>query len=138
MVRAVKETMKIGEFAKAAGVGIETIRYYERRNLIDQPPKTEHFRRYSKQHLEQLKFIKKAQRMGFSLNEIQNLLENTSNPPIACKILMKQTELKIELIEKQIESLKTIKKQLVNVTLGCENKGSITKCSVLNLIDQIK
>lgn len=69
------ETLTIGQLAKNAGVNIETIRYYERRGLIPEPPRRESgYRQYSPEFVTRIQFIKRAQELGFSLNEIAELL----------------------------------------------------------------
>ena len=68
--------LKIGQVAKGAGVGVETIRFYERRGLIDDPPRTgSGYREYSEEAVSRIRFIRRASELGFSLNEIQELLE---------------------------------------------------------------
>ncbi len=72
--------MKIGQVAKQAGVGVETIRFYERKGLLAQPPRTYGgFREYSKEAVAKIRFIKRAKDLGFSLSEIAELQGITSN-----------------------------------------------------------
>jgi MerR family mercuric resistance operon transcriptional regulator len=67
--------MTIGELARQAGVGVETVRYYQRRNLISEPPRrTRGFREYTEETLRTLRFIRRAKGLGFTLKEIQQLL----------------------------------------------------------------
>src|SRR4051812_25214325 len=67
--------LTIGKLAAAAGVNVETIRYYERRGLLTQPSSNGGYRRYDNTHMERLAFIRRAQSMGFSLDEIAELLQ---------------------------------------------------------------
>ena len=67
--------LTIGKLAKEVNIGVETVRYYQRKGLIDVPNKTEGYRKYSQEDLRRLKFIKEAQKAGFTLNEIKELLE---------------------------------------------------------------
>jgi len=68
-------TMTIGALAKAAGVGVETVRFYERKGIITQPPKTAGFRYYSEEDTKRIRLVKKLQEIGFTLDEIKAFLE---------------------------------------------------------------
>ena len=72
-------TMTIGKAAREAGVNIETVRFYERRSLIEQPPKG-NYRVYSPEQVARIRFIKEAQQIGFSLSEIGDLLALRADP----------------------------------------------------------
>ena len=70
-----RSTLTIGQVASQAGVNLQTVRYYQRRNLIAQPPKPAWgYRRYAANTVERIRFIKRAQGLGFSLDEIRELL----------------------------------------------------------------
>lgn len=75
------EDLTIGELARAGGVGVETIRYYERRGLIPKPPRNDSgYRQYGDEDVDRIRFIKRAQRLGFTLNEIERLLRLRARP----------------------------------------------------------
>jgi MerR family mercuric resistance operon transcriptional regulator len=71
--------MTIGKLAAAGGVGVETVRYYQRRGLLDQPMRDREIRRYGVEDVRRLKFIKQAQAAGFTLEEIKELLDLDAN-----------------------------------------------------------
>ena len=79
MALEAKSRRTIGLAAKEAGLGVETVRFYERKGLIVQPPKISGFRHYSESDVKMLKFIRKAKTLGFSLDAIKELLEYTRN-----------------------------------------------------------
>ena len=75
------EHLTIGELARAGGVGVETIRYYERRGLIPEPPRNDSgYRQYGDDDIDRIRFIKRAQGLGFTLNEVERLLELRARP----------------------------------------------------------
>src|ERR1700688_2344405 len=78
------QTMTIGKAAHEAGVNIETIRFYERRGLIERPPKGNGYRVYSPEEVARIRFIKEAQQIGFSLSEIGDLLSLRADPAADC------------------------------------------------------
>ena len=78
--------MRIGKLAEKAGVGVETVRFYERRGLIDQPlkPQSYGFRSYPKELVQRIRFIRHAQTLGFTLTEIEELLALRTDPATDC------------------------------------------------------
>ncbi|MYJ54152.1 MAG: MerR family transcriptional regulator, partial [Nitrospira sp. SB0672_bin_25] len=75
MKKTDKELMTIGTLAKAAGVGVETVRFYHRRGLLEKPTRTSGFRKYSESDVQTIKFVKRVQGLGFSLKDAQDLLD---------------------------------------------------------------
>ena len=69
-----KNNLSIGKLAQAADVGVETVRYYQRRGLLETPSDKDGMRRYAEGHVDRLRFIKRAQTVGFTLEEIADLL----------------------------------------------------------------
>jgi len=101
-----KSSLTIGHLAKAAGVNIETVRHYQRQDLIIEPKKPERgFRHYSSSTIDRILFIKRAQRLGFSLKEVHQLLSLGSQHCDDIQILASE---KRELIQQQIEGLMAI------------------------------
>lgn len=94
--------LTIGQLAKRAGVNIETIRYYERRGLIPEPPRNKSgHREYSLGEVKRTEFIKRSQALGFSLKEISELLSLRMEPGTTCADVKARVETKIEDIEKK-------------------------------------
>jgi MerR family mercuric resistance operon transcriptional regulator len=100
----------IGKLAKQAGVGVETVRYYQKRGLMQQPTKPKHSHRtYSVKALARLRFIKRAQVVGFTLREIATLLALGKNH---CAVARSLAEDKLRTIDEQIGSLRTTRRKL--------------------------
>lgn len=102
--------MKANEVTKLTGVGKDTLRYYEKIGLISTPPRnTNGYRDYPNSCLEELKFIKMAQSVGFTLNEIKPAIPFLANPKPGCPLLTKAMVDQIERIEEKIVELETSK-----------------------------
>lgn len=122
---------RIGELAEHAGVGVETIRFYERKGLIRQPRKAEGFRKYPEDDVARIKFIKRAQTLGFQLKEIQDLLKWDRPGRISCSSLEKKLAAKVDEIDQKVEDLKRIKKSLIELQGCCqEDDFSNRECSI--------
>ena len=104
------ESMTIGNLARAAGVNVETIRYYQRIGLVDEPNKPpQGYRRYPASIIDRIQFIKRAKDLGFTLNEITELLSlNDGN----CEEARTIAEHKREIIQRRIEDLNAMESAL--------------------------
>ena len=130
------ESMTIGEVAKGAAVGVETVRFYEREGLIKQPPRRESgYRAYPAETVDRVRFIKRAKELGFSLKEIGDLLALRLAPGATCGQIKRRAEAKIEDIEDRIRSLNRMKGALRNLTAACEGKGAVSECPILDALD---
>lgn len=120
-----------GALAKAAAVNIETIRYYERSGLLKQPPRTPSgYRQYSAETVRRIRFIKRAQQLGFTLVEIRTLLALQFETHLTCDDFRQQAEAKITEIEKKIASLVAMKDDLLSLVMQCE-VGTSEMCTAL-------
>lgn len=125
--------LTIGKVAKQAHVNIETIRYYERVGLIDEPPRSESgYRLFSEDVVQRISFIKKAQDLGFKLNEIKTLLSMSENGNYDCYEAQQFALQKISEIESKIVALNEIKAVLYDLTKKCPGHGSIGNCPIMN------
>ncbi len=125
--------LTIGKLAKASDVGVETIRFYEKKGLIIQPRKVGGFRYYSKDLVDRIKFIKRSQQLGFTLKETKDLLELTLKEESQCQDVLSQTELKIIEIEQKILDLTKMKRSLESLASCCEDKTmALSECPVLD------
>jgi len=119
----------IGKLAKAAKIGVETIRYYERRGLISQPPAQEMgYRQYPATTLQRIQFIKNVQTLGFTLNEIGGVLDLLDGKQMNCSTAADMVEMKISEIDQKIVALKQLKQLLEKLThrIGkCGDKGEM-------------
>jgi len=130
------ETLTIGQVAKLAGVGVETIRFYERKRVLKEPPRRESgYREYSRDTVRELRFIKRAQELGFSLKEITGLLALRVNPRQDCSGVKKRAEAKISEIRDKVRDLKRIQRVLEEVTRACVASKPIRECPILNCFD---
>ncbi|MDC4207003.1 MAG: Hg(II)-responsive transcriptional regulator (plasmid) [Candidatus Manganitrophus sp.] len=129
--------LTIGQLAKRAGVKIETVRYYERRGLILEPPRRESgYRQYAEDAVARIQFIKRAQELGFSLKEILELLSLRVDRHTTCKDVRQRAEAKISDIEVKIADLKRMKQALVKVTNACSGRGPTSECPILEAMNE--
>ena len=132
--------LTISRAAEAAGVGVETIRFYERRGLIEQPPKpgTSGFRRYSTDVVRRIQFIRKAQDIGFSLREIEELLWLRSDPNADCVQVRERAAAKVREVDDKISALKKIKSALRVVIDTCPGEGGLEGCTILEALRDVE
>lgn len=128
--------MTIGELAEEAGVGVETIRFYERKKLVAQPKRPgSGFRRYDDDAARRIRFIRQAQELGFTLAEIQQLLELRLDPKRSCADVKLEAETKIVDIDGKIASLRVMRTALVEITRSCSGEGPTSECPILDGIE---
>ena len=121
--------LTIGKLAEAAGINIETVRYYERRNLIEQPAKPEHgFRKYPQTTLERILFIKRAQELGFTLDEVTSLLILSVS---SCGEVQDLAEQKLDTVRAKIEDLQHLQIVLNSLVIQCQNNPDQTHCPII-------
>ncbi len=130
-------TMTISKAAKRAGIGIETVRFYERRGLIDQPlkPAAGGFRDYPPETVSRLRFIREAQELGFSLDEIAELLSLRADPKANCAQVQRRAEVKLAEVLRKIERLNDIGTALGRLIAACPGKGALGACSILEALE---
>lgn len=130
--------MTIGTIAKKAGVKVETIRFYERRGLIAQParPEGSGFRHYPNDVVRRIRFIRRAQNVGFSLSEIDELLSLKANPQTDCADIRARAQAKLEEVESKILSLKRVREALKEMIDACPASGALRVCSILDALDE--
>jgi MerR family copper efflux transcriptional regulator len=120
------------ELAKRGGVNLETIRYYERTGLLPKPPRSgTGYRQFSLESVRRVRFIKRAQELGFSLKEIKELLALRITPGSTRADVRKRAEAKIADIEGKVEHLRAMKKALVRLTDACCENGPASECPIL-------
>ena len=117
-------------------MNIETLRYYERRGILPKPPRSRtNYRRYPETAIQQVRFIKRTQRLGFSLNEIADLLFLRKNPQMSRAAVKARAEVKLEDIEAKIQHLTEMRDALAHVTALCDGKGPIDGCPILHALE---
>jgi len=126
------QDMTIGRAARAAGVGVETIRFYERRGLIEQPPKPYGgFRTYPRETVERIRFIRQAQELGFSLREIGELLALRADPATDCARVRERAIAKRAEVERKISQLMRIRAALDELIAACPGEGAVRACTIM-------
>lgn len=129
--------MTIGQVAKKGGVNIETVRYYERQGLIPPPPRRESgYREYPEDTVRRIRFIKRAQELGFSLNEIAELLALRVGPGTTCADVRRLAAVKIREIEEKMETLGKMKEAITKLTTECEGRGPTSECPILEALER--
>ena len=131
------EKLTISRLAQLGGVNLETIRYYERQGLLPAPPRTAAgYRVFPLEAARRLRFIKRAQELGFSLNEIAELLELRIKPGAKRADMRARAETKISDIEQKIRSLQAMKKTLRQLTERCDGCGPLAECPILESLNE--
>lgn len=129
----VSENLTIGTLAKRAGVNVETIRYYQRRGLLREPVKPEGgFRKYPPAAITRVRFIKRAQTLGFTLEEITGLL--ALDEMKGCSVTRGIAAHKLELIEERIADLQKIRKALSRLVVACDASLAGAPCPIIHLL----
>jgi MerR family mercuric resistance operon transcriptional regulator len=125
--------LTIGQLAKQAGVGVETVRFYERKGLLDAPPRrASGYRQYARAVVARLQFIKRAKALGFSLKEIGELLSLRVNPESTCDEVKSRAEAKIADIDNKLRDLQRMKAALLQLATACSGRGPTSHCPILD------
>lgn len=128
--------MTISELAKACGVKIDTVRYYERRGLLKDPRRGGvGYRVYSKDDVRRICFIKDAQGLGFTLKEITQLLELRVSKQTSCADVEGMAREKISDIDQKVRTLKVFKRALERLVSQCARTGPTGGCPILDALD---
>jgi len=127
------ESIGIGALAKRAGVGIDTVRYYEREGLLEPRERlASGYRRYSEHEVARLRFIRRAQVLGFSLNEIRELLTLSSHRDVAR--VKKKAEAKLADVDQRIAELQRVRGALSDLVRACPGHGRPEDCPILQAL----
>ena len=127
--------LTIAKAAREAGVNIETVRFYERRGLIERPPKGEGYRVYSPDRVARIRFVKEAQQIGFSLAEIKELLALRADPNADCSAFQQQAMAKQQEVLRKIERLREIDAALETLIAACPGQGALQCCSIIDALN---
>ncbi len=128
--------MTIGRAAEAAGVSVETIRFYERKGLIAQPriAAGSSFRIYPETTVRRVRFIRQAQRLGFTLNEAGELLSLQEDTDADCAIVFDRAQTKLLDIRKRIAQLQDIETALDALARTCPGSGATDDCPIIEAL----
>jgi MerR family mercuric resistance operon transcriptional regulator len=125
--------LTVGKLAEAAGVGVETIRFYEKRGLVEQPERRgSGYRIYQPEDVTRIRFIKNAQALGFSLKEIGDLIELERDARSQCSDLQVRTDAKIRVIDQKIEELSRMRSELQRLSSSCSSDQPLSDCKLMN------
>lgn len=131
------QSLTISKAAEKAGVGVETIRFYERKGLIEQPPKpaAAGFRTYPEETVEHIRFIRQAQELGFSLREVLELLELRADPKADAADVRSRGLAKLEDVNRKIDQLEHIRGALETLIAACPGQGALRCCSIMEALN---
>lgn len=134
---ALMQRLTIGELAKLARVNRETVRYYERRRLLPRTPRSvSGYRVFSGDALRRLRFIRHAKELGFSLDEIGELLALGINSPDSCEAVRRRTEAKIADIDRKLAALRQMRRALSELAAACAQRTATGACPVLDFLER--
>ena len=127
--------MWIGEAAEQAGVNVQTLRYYERRGLLPKTPRrTSGYREYPPDAVRIVRFIKRAQELGFSLDEVEQLLKLRRSAPRDRGRIRKVAEQRIAQIDRKIAELDRMRRALRGLVHAC-HEGATLDCPIIEALD---
>lgn len=127
-------TLTIAKLADSAQVNVETVRYYQRRGLLPEPAREAgSIRRYATADVEQLRFIKRAQSVGFTLEEIRSLIQLRS--PSCCKATRSLAASKLALVEHRLEELQALRVELSQWITACDANLVESECPVIERLE---
>ena len=131
------ETLTIGQVAKRAGVGVETVRFYEREGLVAEPARRPSgYRQYSPDAVRRIRFIRHAKELGFTLKEIGELLTLRIDPRSTCADVRDRARDKITDIEERIANLDRMRSALLRLVTRCRGEGPGADCPLLDELDR--
>lgn len=131
------EQLTIGRLAKLAGIGVETIRFYERKGLVNRPPRKDFgYRQYPLSAVGRIRFIKRAKDLGFSLKEVSELLNLRVDPQTTCADVKSRAEKKIEDVSEKIMELQRIQNALGKLAASCHGDRPTGECPILEALDR--
>ncbi len=128
--------MQIGAVAKQCGIGVETVRFYEREGLISEPSRSvSGYRQYSEIVLKQIQFVQYAKSVGFSLKDIRELLKLKHRPDTTCEEARSKLLDKVDEIQQKITALEKMKAMLLPLIDQCQADGKLADCAVLQTLE---
>lgn len=130
------QALTIGKVAKRARVRIDTVRFYEQKGLIAEPPRgASGYRQYPEDTVARIRFIRRAKELGFALQEIRELLALRVDPEVSSAEEKARAETKIKDIEAKIQALQRMKETLVAITAACDGCAPVSACPILGALE---
>jgi Cu(I)-responsive transcriptional regulator len=132
--RMTTETLSIGELARIAGTGIETIRYYERIGLLPPPPRTRgNYRAYRRSHLDRLRFIRRSRELGFSLDAVRDLLRLSDDQKRSCVEIDELARVHLADLEDKLADLVALRRVLGQLVDQCQH-DTVADCRIIQAL----
>ena len=133
---AAARPLTIGQVAKWAGVGVETVRFYEREGLLPRPARrASSYRQYPEESVARLNFIRRAKALGFTLKEVADLLDLRLDPRADRGAVKRRAAAKVEDIDRRIEGLRRMRRALVELSNACSGRGELSGCPILGALE---
>ncbi len=124
--------MNIGQLARQAGVPIDTVRYYERQHLIPEPPRSASgYRQYGQDDVTRLNFIRRAKTLGFTLEEIGELMALSGNYSSDMNEMKQKASRKLEIVEERLAELARMRDALLGLVDACPGHGPLATCPIM-------
>lgn len=129
-----RENLSIGNLAKATATKVETIRYYERISLLPTPDRTtSNYRSYSAEHLGRLSFIRRARDLGFSIEQVRDLLGLSDQFNRSCEAVDVIAREHLAEVERKINDLQALRRELDSIISQCR-RGTIAECRIIDAL----
>lgn len=127
--------LKIGQVAKRSGLSVEAIRYYEQRGLLPPPQRSPAgYRLYGPTTLTRLQFIQRAKGLGFSLDEVSELLALQLQPGRERSAVKSLVEEKVALVQRKLDELLQLQAQLQRLSACCDGQGLVVDCPIIHFL----
>jgi len=131
------ETFTIGTLAKRAGVGVQTVRYYERLGILPKAARSKAgYRRYNDEAVARLRFVRYAAQLGFTLNETKELLALRAHKGAPCGAVRARAEQKLAIIEAKLNELRELRKAVAQLVRKCSGDTAVEHCSILAALSE--
>jgi Hg(II)-responsive transcriptional regulator len=129
------DTLTVGQLAREAGVNLETVRYYERRALLPPPHRTASgYRQYAASTVRRIEFIKRAQALGFTLDEIADLLALQAGSPKQCAAVEQEASAVVARIDHKLAELTRMRRALGHLVKACRTRRDTSECPLLDAL----
>lgn len=124
-----------GQLSKKSGVGVETLRFYEREGLLPEPARlASGYRQYPTEAVERVQFIRRAQLLGFQLKDIKDLLALRDDPDAGSREVRDKAVAKLAEIDQRIKDLEAMKSELTRLVAACDGSGPAAHCPIITAI----
>ena len=125
--------MRIGELAQRTGVEVDTIRYYEKAELLPSPPRQGNgYREYGERHIERLSFIRHCRALDMPLTDVKRLLDFVAHPEVDCGDINRLIDHQLERVRKRLYSMQMLERQLASLRAQCDENSTARECGILH------